>query len=285
MQTVGRARSGAKPADAPTPVGSFNVTQCDDKADKIGKDDNFRGLTVYDNVLYYTKGSGGNGVNTVYFVDTSGLGLCHRPSAGVPQAGAQLPTTSAFTDNDFPRTLTDQRAFAEQHVHPEGLPDDAGANATDASDFPFGLWFANPDTVYVADEGSGDKPTPTSATKRNVYRRRRPDNGRPPEVGVRPGHRELGAGVYLAERAWTSASPIPCPGYPTGDNSDAPRGRGCRGRRPQTGCAISRVGSTRTGRSRSGPSRRRSAGAGTRGPTPTNCVDNRPGRGDIATFH
>ena len=28
----------------PTPVGSFNVTQLGDKADKVGKDDNFRGL-------------------------------------------------------------------------------------------------------------------------------------------------------------------------------------------------------------------------------------------------
>ena len=42
----------------PTPVGSFNVTQLGDKADKVGKDDNFRGLALYDNVLYYTKGSG-----------------------------------------------------------------------------------------------------------------------------------------------------------------------------------------------------------------------------------
>ncbi len=46
---------------APTPVGSFDVTLLGDKQDKIGKDDNFRGLTIYNNVLYYTKGSGGNG--------------------------------------------------------------------------------------------------------------------------------------------------------------------------------------------------------------------------------
>ena len=42
------------------------------KADKIGKDDNFRGLTIFNNVLYYSKGSGSNGVNTVYFLDTTG---------------------------------------------------------------------------------------------------------------------------------------------------------------------------------------------------------------------
>ncbi len=68
----------------PTPVGSFNVTQLGDKADKIGKDDNFRGLTIYNNVLYYTKGSGSNGVNTVYFVDTTGQACPtgRRPARG-----------------------------------------------------------------------------------------------------------------------------------------------------------------------------------------------------------
>ena len=56
-------------------MGSFNITQLGDAADKIGKDTNFRGLTIFDNVVYYTKGSGGNGINTVYFIDTTGTGL------------------------------------------------------------------------------------------------------------------------------------------------------------------------------------------------------------------
>ena len=59
-------------------MGSFNITQLGLKPDKLGKDDNFRGLTVFDNVVYYTKGSGGNGVNTVYFVDTSGDAMPNR---------------------------------------------------------------------------------------------------------------------------------------------------------------------------------------------------------------
>ena len=77
----------------PTPVGSFSVAQLGDSPDKIGKDDNFRGETIYNNVLYYTKGSGSNGVNTVYFVDTTGK-ACPN-GVGVPQPGAQLPTTAA----------------------------------------------------------------------------------------------------------------------------------------------------------------------------------------------
>jgi hypothetical protein len=60
---------------APTPVASFSVTELGAKADKLGKDDNFRGLTIFNNVLYFSKGSGSNGVNTVYFVDTTGLDL------------------------------------------------------------------------------------------------------------------------------------------------------------------------------------------------------------------
>jgi len=131
----------------PTPVGSFNITELGDKADKIGKDDNFRGLAIYHNVLYYTKGSGGNGVNTVYFLDTTGK-ACPN-GVGLPTAGAQLPT-SPLSYN--PATL-----------QTTGLPSNMcilkGFNTTLAktstNSFPFGLWFANPDTLYLADEGNG----------------------------------------------------------------------------------------------------------------------------------
>ena len=77
----------------PTPVGSFNVTQLGDKADKIGKDTNFRGLTIYNNVIYYTKGSGSNGVNTVYFLDTTGK-ACPN-GVGLPAPNAKLPSVAA----------------------------------------------------------------------------------------------------------------------------------------------------------------------------------------------
>src|SRR6202046_1710530 len=80
----------------PTPVGSFSVTALGDKADKVGKDDNFRGIALYNNVLYYTKGSGSNGVNTVYFLDTTGNA---RPNGvGVPAANAPLPTAGLNFD-------------------------------------------------------------------------------------------------------------------------------------------------------------------------------------------
>jgi len=132
----------------PTPVGSFNVTQLGDKADKVGKDDNFRGLTLYDNVLYYTKGSGGNGVDTVYFLDTTGK-ACPN-GTGLPEPGAALPTAS------IAGTYTPAAGLASNMCVLKGFPTALASKATDASDYPFGIWFASPTTLYVADEGAGD---------------------------------------------------------------------------------------------------------------------------------
>ena len=132
----------------PTPVGSFNITELGDKADKIGKDDNFRGLTLYHNVLYYTKGSGGNGVNTVYFLDTTGT-ACPN-GVGLPAPGAQLPTTGLSYDLAILQT----GGLPSNMCILKGFPT-LLAKSPSVTDFPFGIWFANPDTLYVADEGSG----------------------------------------------------------------------------------------------------------------------------------
>src|SRR5262249_42739181 len=39
---------------------------------KPGKDNNFRGLRIFHDTLYVSKGSGGNGINTVYQVGEAG---------------------------------------------------------------------------------------------------------------------------------------------------------------------------------------------------------------------
>ena len=90
MTTPSRLPESAQQVGAPTPAGGFNITQLGDKADKVGKDTNFRGLTVHNNVVYLTKGSGGNGVNTVYFIDTTGTAC--PTGVGLPVPGAHLPT-------------------------------------------------------------------------------------------------------------------------------------------------------------------------------------------------
>ncbi|RDS79175.1 hypothetical protein DWU98_19120 [Dyella monticola] len=132
----------------PAPLASFSVTALGAKADKIGKDDNFRGITVFNKVVYLTKGSGSNGVNTVYFIDTTGR-ACPN-GVGVPGAGAALPT--------------DPLSYNASTLQTTGLPSNmcvlAGFPSTPNKSaktlaYPFALWFADANTLYVADEGDG----------------------------------------------------------------------------------------------------------------------------------
>ena len=146
----------------PTPVASFNVTQLGDAADKVGKDDNFRGMTLYNNILYVTKGSGGNGVNTVYFVDTTGTACpstSATPGVGLPVAGAALPTTNLAS------TYNSTTGLANNMCVLAGFPTVSNKVSNPVA-YPFGLWFANATTLYVADEGDGVN-TYNSAT--NAY--------------------------------------------------------------------------------------------------------------------
>jgi hypothetical protein len=102
-----------------TSAGVYNVTQNGYAADKASKDPNFRDITINDNTVYVTKGSGGNGINTVYQVGTAGT----------------LPTGSNNAVTILPGFNTK-------------LASDPTANF-----YPFGLFFANNTTLYVADEG------------------------------------------------------------------------------------------------------------------------------------
>jgi hypothetical protein len=92
------------------------------KPDKPGKDNNYRGITEFGGALYFTKGSGSNGMDTVYTV----------PS---------LPTIA----NAATTTIS---------VVP-GFPTDS-AKATGGDFTPFAVFFANATTMYVSDEGTGD---------------------------------------------------------------------------------------------------------------------------------
>jgi hypothetical protein len=140
----------------PTPVGSFNITQLGDKVDKIGKDTNFRGLTILNNVVYTTKGSGSNGINTVYFIDTSGYNSSGQPLAcpngvGIPNSSASLPTTPVVYD----ATVLQTKGVAPYNMCILSGFTTMLANTKGLTSFPFGIWFANATTLYVADEGNG----------------------------------------------------------------------------------------------------------------------------------
>ena len=115
------------PINAPNAVGTapavpneVQPTYTSHAGDKFGKDNNYRGLTEYNGNLYFTKGSGSNGIDTVYTVS--------NPS---------LPTSATGTISVLP-----------------GFP--TGYAKTTADFTPFGLFFANATTLYIADEGSGD---------------------------------------------------------------------------------------------------------------------------------
>jgi hypothetical protein len=118
-----------------TKIGDFEVTQIGDPADKAGKDNNFRGLTIFDNTLYVTKGSGSNGVNTVYQVGTAGT----------------LPTPSNAPGGNLlnvPITIL------------PGFSTTLASSTTSPVAYPFGIWFANETTLYVCDEGDGTLVSP-----------------------------------------------------------------------------------------------------------------------------
>jgi hypothetical protein len=153
--TPQRTPLNAQDPSLPTPVGSFNVTQLGLKADKIGKDTNFRGLTVSNNVVYTTKGSGSNGINTLYFIDTSGFDANGKPLAcpngvGLPRANATLPTQPIVYDATKLQTLG---VTPYNMCVLNGFPTILAKTTTNS--FPFGVWFANATTLYVADEGNG----------------------------------------------------------------------------------------------------------------------------------
>jgi hypothetical protein len=189
----------------PTPVGSFSVTELGDKADKIGKDDNFRGLTAFNNVLYYSKGSGSNGVNTVYFLDTTGT-ACPK-GVGVPSPTATLPTTPLSYDPSKLATSGLPNNMCILNGFPTALAKSAPVVAN-----PFGLWFADANTLYVADEGDGY----TGGTDLYTHAAAQTAAGLQKWVF----NSETGAWslAYTLQKGLNLGTPYTVHGYPTGTN-------------------------------------------------------------------
>ena len=159
MSLASSSESSQTPGQ-PTPAGNFNITQLGDTADKSAKDDNFRGLAAYNGVLYFSKGSGSNGVNTVYFLDTTGT-ACSTGGVGVPASGATLPVAGSFTSPTYTANGSDPELTPTNMCILKGFPTVLAKSAPKAGvagafNYPFGIWFANPTTMYVADEGSSD---------------------------------------------------------------------------------------------------------------------------------
>ena len=190
----------------PTPVGSFSVTELKDKADKVGKDDNFRGLTVFNNVVYYTKGSGSNGVNTVYFVDTTGS-ACPQ-GTGLPVPSATLPTTPFSAFNPATGTPTNMCILT-------GFPTTSNKTVNPVN-FPFGIWFADANTLYVADEGDG---TPTYDATTNTYTDAAAQTLAGLEKWVFDSSSKTWNLAYTLQNGLDLGTPYTVPGFPTGINA------------------------------------------------------------------
>lgn len=193
----------------PNPVGSFNITQLGDSPDKIGKDTNFRGLTVFDNVLYYTKGSGGNGVNTVYFVDPTGSVCTSTNGVGLPPSDEFLPPGPIAYN---PNLLQTDGVTPYNMCILNGFP----TTLKSKTSFPFGVWFANPTTLYVSDEGSGDN---TYDATSNTYTTAAAQT----TAGLQKWTFNSTTGAwqlaYVLQSGLQLGVPYTVPNYPTGDNS------------------------------------------------------------------
>jgi hypothetical protein len=192
----------------PTPVGSFSITELGNKADKVGKDTNFRGLTIFNNVVYLTKGSGGNGINTVYFIDTTGS-ACPK-GVGVPQPSASLPTAPIAYNASV---LTTQGVTPYNMCVLAGFPTVLAKNPTA---FPFGLWFANATTLYVADEGTG---TNTYDSTQNLYTGATTQNSGGLQKWVFNSASGSWQLAYTLTAGLNLGVPYTIAGYPTGDNA------------------------------------------------------------------
>jgi hypothetical protein len=200
----------AQDPGSPVPLGSFNITQLGDAADKIGKDTNFRGLTIFNNVVYYTKGSGGNGINSLYFVDTTG-GVCDNSHGiGLPASNAALPA-SGLPYN--PALVQANGLDPNNMCILKGFP----AALKTKKDFPFGIWFADANTLYVADEGTGDN---TFSSGTNTYTKALPASNS--NAGLQKWVFDAVAGMwkkrYTLQAGLHLGEPYSIAGYPTGNN-------------------------------------------------------------------
>lgn len=167
--------------------------------DKPGKDTNFRGLTIQDNVLYTTKGSGSNGTDSVYFVDTTGKACASPNGIGLPQPGAPLPTAAGAP---------------YQMCVLKGFNDLAAKGKTAPDSFPFGIWFANDHTLYVADEGDGV----LNATDADPYDDAAAQTGAGLQKWVFSKADQQWELAYTLQDGLGLGQPYTVPGYPTGDN-------------------------------------------------------------------
>jgi hypothetical protein len=90
--------------------------------------------------------------------------------------------------------------------------------AKSTTSFPFGIWFANPTTLYVADEGSGENTYSTSTGQyTNSTAAAQPGAGL--EKWTFNEAKQSWQERYTIQNGLNLGQPYTIPGYPTGDNA------------------------------------------------------------------
>lgn len=215
------------PPNPSDPLGSFNITQLGDKLDKVGKDTNFRGLTTFNNVVYYTKGSGGNGVNTVYWLDPT-LEICNDNNGiGLPPANAALPTMPLAYNHDH-NVIQSKGLDPNNMCVLKGFPTALKSKTS----FPFGIWFADANTLYVADEGNGD-----NTYSNGMYTVAAAQTTAGLQKWIYDPNAQQWNLAYTLQAGLNLGVPYTIPGYPTGNNpaTNLPWAPGTDGLRNVTG--------------------------------------------------
>jgi hypothetical protein len=140
-------------------------------------------------------------------IDTTGSICTATNGVGLPSASAILPTSGI---------LYDPSALQTEGVVPYNMCVLKGFNTvlakTTTNIFPFGIWFANATTVYVADEGDG------YAGGLNLYTHAASQT----TAGLQKWIFDSGTGAwklaYVLQNNLGLGTPYSIPGYPTGLN-------------------------------------------------------------------
>jgi hypothetical protein len=158
-------------------------------------------------VIYLTKGSGGNGVNTVYFVDPTETICNDTNGVGLPPAKATLPTAPLAYD---PTVVQTKGLDPNNMCVLEGFPTALKSKTS----FPFGVWFANSTTLYVADEGNGD-----NTFKSGIYSKAAAQTTAGLQKWIFNATQGQWNLAYTLQVGLQLGTPYTVAGYPTGNNS------------------------------------------------------------------
>jgi hypothetical protein len=135
----------------------------------------------------------------VYFIDTTGSACSATDGIGLPAANAALPTPSGG-----PYRMCVLKGFNNLAAKGGAAP----------KIFPFGIWFANADTLYIADEGTGSN---TFDSTTNTYTDAAAQTGAGLQKWVfSNGQWNL---AYTLQNGLNLGRPYAVPGYPTGTNT------------------------------------------------------------------